>query len=412
MEKKNKNIKLLIIGILSVVAIIVAVCVALILINVLGVDTSVATPDEATPDETTVITTVPENTEVTTPNGKVYNIKQDWNELASINSEIVGWINMPGTIINYPVLKHSGDGPNYQYYLHRNYDESYYFAGSIFIDYRSSNGVKSRNIITHGHHMNDGSMYGALLGYGKYTGNVDFYKQCPTLFFNTPAGNEQWIVFSVYKTNTLEAHGAFFNYLMGSFDSDAQYMNYIYNVKIRSLIDVPVPINENDQIITLSTCSYEYSDFRTVVVARKIRPGEDVRAYVSNATVNNNAVWPEVYYRDNGGTRPKVTTFKTELGKGNITWYDGSGKLSGNEWLKGVAGNSTFTVTFLDYDGSILTSQTVSQGRDAVAPPNPVKPDDNYYTYTFIGWQLDYHNVKCDMTIAPSFKPELKEQYR
>ncbi|MDO4419144.1 MAG: class B sortase [Ruminococcus sp.] len=404
---KEKKALVIVIAVLAVVL----VCgLAVLLVSVLGVDTSVATPDEST-IETTLEATAPSTTvadgmeDTTWPDGTPYEDKQDWNALKKINTDIKGWITFHNAPINYPVLESEEDGYGYQYYLYRSYDKSDDYAGSIFIDHRSKDSVKSRNILTHGHSMRDGSMYMSLIDYGKYEIDMDFYKKNPTLFFNTPEGNEQWIVFAVVKTNTLEDHGDFFNYLMGSFDSDAQFMNYVYNMKVRSLIDVPVPINEDDQLITLSTCSYEYDEFRTVVCARKIRNNEKITDYINNAKPAENPVWPEVYYYNHSGERPEITTFKTEMQGGNINWYDGKGELEGSEWLVMTTGNSTYTVTFINYDGSIISTQSVVKGHAAVAPPDPVKPNSNGYRYEFIEWCYDFDNVTCNMTIAPKFQP-------
>ncbi len=411
-QTKKKILSIVLICILSAMILAGSVAGALFLIDYLGIDTSYATPDEVTvPDTTVADTTVPEEDPIPTlPDGTPYTDTQDWEELAKINTDIKGWIHVPNTAINYPVLKSEEDGYGYQYYLHRNYDGSYLYAGSIFIDYRSPQGVDSKNIITHGHKMNNGTMYHDLINYGAYSGDLEYYKQAPTLFFNTPDGVEQWIIFSVYKTNTLDRHGDFFNYFHGEFGSEAQFMNYVYNIKMRSLFNVPVPINEDDQLITLSTCSHEYTDFRTVVVARKIRAGESVKQYIDKATVNEEAWWPDVYYTDHSTPRPEITTFKTELSKGTIDWYDGDGKLAGSEWLISAKGNKSYTVIFLDYDGSILSTQNVTQGNSATPPEDPVRPDDEYYTYVFKEWQLDYTNVNRNMTIAPSFEPVLKGQ--
>ncbi len=404
-----KQKKALVIAI-AVLAVAIVCGLAIFLVGVLGVDTSVATPDESA-IETTVETTTPATTEAdgmedtTWPDGTPYEEKQDWDALKKVNTDIKGWITLKNTPINYPVLESEEDGVGYQYYLHRDYDKSYNFAGSIFIDHRSKDSVKSRNIITHGHSMNDGSMYKSLIDFGEYEVDMDFYKKNPTLFFNTPEGNEQWIIFSVVKTNTLESHGDFFNYLMGTFDSDAQFMNYVYNMKIRSIIDIPVPINEDDQLITLSTCSYEYDEFRTVVCARKIRNNEKITDYINNAKPAENPVWPDVYYYDHDGERPEITTFKTEMQNGKIDWYDGKGELEGNEWLVMTTGNSVYTVTFINYDGSIISTQSVAKGHAAVAPPDPVKPDSNGYTYEFVKWCYEFDNVTCNMTIAPVFEP-------
>ena len=394
--------------IIAVLVVAIACGLAIWLVDVLGIDDSVATPDESTVE--TTVETVPETTalngteDTTWPDGSPYEEKQDWKALKKINTDIKGWISFHNAPINYPVLESEEDGYGFQYYLYRDFDKSDNYAGSIFIDHRSEDSVKSRNILTHGHSMRDGTMYMSLIDYGKWEIDMDFYKKNPTLFFNTPEGNEQWIIFSVLKTNTLEDHGDFFNYLMGDFDSDAQFMNYVYNMKVRSLIDVPVPINEDDQIITLSTCSYEYDEFRTVVCARKIRNNEDVSKYIKDAKPAEDPVWPDVYYYNHSGERPEVTTFKTELEKKNLPWYDGKGDLEGSEWLVLTSGNSSFTVTFINYDGSIISTQTVHKGHAAVAPEDPVKPSSEYYDYIFTGWQLPFDNVDCNMTIAPNFE--------
>ncbi|MBQ8795838.1 MAG: sortase [Clostridia bacterium] len=399
-------------GLVIAIAVLVVVLVctlAILLVNLFGVDTSVATPDESTV-ETTTTETVPATTEVqgledtTWPDGSPYEEKQDWAALKKINTDIKGWITFKNTVINYPVLKSEEDGVGYQYYIHRAYDKSDDYAGSIFIDYRSTKGVKSKNILTHGHSQGDGTMFMSLIDYGKWEPDMDFYKKNPTFFFNTPEGNEQWIVFAVVKTNTLEAHGDFFNYLMGDFDSEAQFMNYIYNMKVRSIIDVPVPINEDDDIITLSTCSYEFDEFRTVVCARKLRNNEKVTDYINKAKPAENPVWPDVYYNNFGGERPEITTFQTELKKNNINWYDGEGKLEGNEWLKLTAGSQSFTVTYVNYDGSVISTQTVPRGGTAIEPEDPVKPDSNGYTYIFKGWQYDPYDIRYNMMNAPIFE--------
>ena len=70
------------------------------------------------------------------------------------------------------------------------------------------------------------------------------------------------------------------------------------------------------------------------------------------------------------------------------------------------------SVTFINYDGSFISTQTVEDGKAATPPPDPVKPSDQYYDYKFKGWQLDFKKVTCDMTIAPSFEAILKPEYR
>ena len=368
-----------------------------------------------------------------TPNkGKGSSI--NWDDLLKVNKEIVGWIQINGTKIDYPVLWHKGDDITGQYYLNHNYKRDYDSYGCIFLDYRCTSGMNSKNIVLHGHHMNDGSMFAGLMDYGGTEGNLDFYKKHPTIKFDTPQGDGVYKIISVYKTNTLSAHGEFFKYMVGDFQNDKDFMNYVYNTRIRSLINCPVDVNEDDELLTLSTCSYEYTNFRTVVVARRVRIGETSKVDTKKASLNGNAVWPEVYYSSRGGKRPTVTDFCTAYEKQQIDWYDGTydfkdqkvtsdttaeatTKKSGTTASSGSNEPTTkpvqlHSVTFINYDGSFISTQTVEDGKAATPPPDPVKPSDQYYDYKFKGWQLDFKKVTCDMTIAPSFEAILKPEYR
>ena len=291
--------------------------------------------------------------------------------------------------------------------------------------------MDSKNIVLHGHHMNDGSMFGELMNYGGTEADMDFYKKHATIKFDTPQGDGVYKIISVYKTNTLSAHGEFFNYMVGNFQNDKDFMNYVYNVRIRSLINCPVDVNEDDELLTLSTCSYEYTNFRTVVVARRVRIGEDSKVDVKKASKNENAVWPQVYYSSRGGTRPTVTDFCTAYEKKQIDWYDGNYDFkdqkvsvpttapSSTDKKKSSGSTSSATepimlhsVTFINYDGSFIENQTIEHGKAAKAPADPVKPSDDYYDYVFKGWGLDFKKVTSDMTIAPIFEPVLKPEYR
>lgn len=247
-----------------------------------------------------------------------------FDQLKAINPEIQGWIYIPKTTyIDYPVLEHKGDGDYSQYYLHRDYKGNASQYGSIFIDYRSTKSYNSKNVILHGHNMDNGQVFHQLLSYA----NIDFYKSTPIIQFDTPDFDADWKIISVFKTNTLTSQGEFFNYLRGEFDSETDFMDFVYNVMERSLIDTGVTVNENDQLLTLSTCSYEFSNFRTVIVARRVRRGEKSEIDVSKAAYNNDAVWPQCWYARNGGTRKELTDFGTACRSGQTPWYDGDYKL-------------------------------------------------------------------------------------
>ena len=355
----------------------------------------------------------------------------DWDELLSINPEIVGWIYINDTKIDYPVLWHKSDDMYSQYYLNHNYKGEWDSYGTIFLDYRDLEGTDSKNVVMHGHHMNDGSMFGNLMSYAGMSGNLDFYEEAPIVEFDTPKADAKYKIISVFKTNTLSSQGEFFNYLRADFQNEKDFMDYVYNVRIRSLINCPVDVNEDDELITLSTCSYEFTNFRTIVVARKVRIGEEAKVDTDKASINDNAVWPEVYYNAYGGSRPKVTDFVTAYENKEIDWYDGKfdfkdQKVTGTtdedetSTAAGTKKNTTgqpttelryfYTVTFINYDGSVISTQEVEDGLAATPPPDPEKPSDEYFDYVFQGWQLDFNVVQSDMTIAPTFEAVRKTE--
>lgn len=375
---------------------------------------------------------------------------RNFKKLQKINSEIVAWISVPHTNIDYPVLYHKEDTLHSQYYLYNNYEKNYSQYGSIFIDFRSQQGVKSKNVIMHGHHMMDGSMFANLLKYGKTSIDMNFYKKSPTFTVTTPDdGDEVYKIISVYKTTGDKNEKDFFNYLQGDFTSDAEFMNYVYNIKARSLIDTNVDINENDTLVTLSTCSYEvHENYRTVVVGRKVRKGESEKVNVSSAVKNKNPYFPSSYYYRFGGTQPKLTSFRTELKKGNIDWYDGKGNLRGNQKLTGgkyvidrtstttkkpssstkkTSSTSTtkpttktsttkatkpsttrprkvyYTVKFVNANGRTIKLQRVEKGHSASAPKAPSKASTKHYRYKFVRWSSRFNRVNSNLVIKPIY---------
>lgn len=242
-------------------------------------------------------------------------LKKRFQELAFINDDIKGWIKIDHTVIDYPVLQ--SDNPTF--YLEHNYKKERSRYGSIFIDSKCKDGTESKNIILHGHHMKDGQMFANILKFS----DVEFCKICPTITFESPGHDENaWKIFSIFKTNTIPSQGKIFNYLVISFGDSKSFLNHIYNLKIRSLVDTGVDINADDQIITLSTCSYEFDDFRTVLVARRVRENEDKTVDSNKIKSNKNPLMPECWYKKYGGTPPVYSDFESAYHAGEIDWFN------------------------------------------------------------------------------------------
>ncbi len=245
--------------------------------------------------------------------------------LIAINDEVQGWIYIPNTKnVDYPVLYSKSDNASYQKYLYQDFKGNTSNYGSIFIDYRSNKGVDSKNVILHGHNSGNNLMFSEICNYK----SLGFYQSTPTFTFTNRKETSEYVVFAVFITNTRNDHGIFFDYLKGSFNTESEFINYVYQCRMRSLINTPVTVNENDTLMTLSTCSYEYKEFRTVVVARKIRENEKENGFsfsTSNAYYNSNPVYPKIWYQDRGGRPPATTTFENVYSSGGISWYDGNG---------------------------------------------------------------------------------------
>lgn len=237
-------------------------------------------------------------------------------ELQKINPAIVGWIKVPNTIIDLPVLQADSKDP--EFYLTHDYNNKYAKYGSIFVDSHCSvEQGKSKSIILYGHSLNSGRMFTELNKYKNYS----FYKSNPVFTFDTIDSQSQWKIISIFLTNTLPDQGEPFDYLKTQFKDSSEYLNFVYQMRIRSLFNTGVSFNKDDQIVLLSTCSYEFTDFREVVVARKVRDGESSEVDVTKISYNNKVVYPDCWYKKNGGTKPVwPDTYELALKKNTLPW--------------------------------------------------------------------------------------------
>lgn len=204
------------------------------------------------------------------------------------NPDICGWITMLNTKIDYPVYTPPADDPGY-YLTHdaRKRKSSY---GAIYLDHRIQFASQPRTLILYGHNMNDGSMFHDLTQYK----SLSFYKENPVFSFNTLTEEASWKIFSVFVINTRSAQGAVFDYQRTDFVDDEDFLAFSNQLRDRSLIQTGIDLCADDQLLLLSTCSYEHPDFRTVVVARKVRTEESPVVDTEDATLAANPIRPDV----------------------------------------------------------------------------------------------------------------------
>jgi sortase B len=228
--------------------------------------------------------------------------------------DMVGWIKIAGTEIHFPVMQSSTDDP--EYYLYRNYRGESIKYGSIFLDSNCS--VDGDIQILFGHSMMDGRMFWKLIDFGK----LDVYSESPVINYDTYKEAGKWKIVSVFKTNTYSSQGTPFDYLYTQFADNESKMQYIYQCMQRTIINTGVDITDTDRFLLLSTCSYEFDGFRTVVVARKVRDGEDDTVDVSKAEYNSNPLYPDIWYWTYGGSAPVYPeNFRDAVAQGLCPWY-------------------------------------------------------------------------------------------
>ena len=186
------------------------------------------------------------------------------DELRKQNSDIIGWLEIEGTSINYPVLQ----GDNDTYYMNHNYKKQKSKNGSIFLTSEYDWNIPSSNLLIFGHNMNNGTMFQELLKYE----NESFYKKHPKIRFTTINGDSEYEIISAFKSRVYykSEKDVFRYYYFVNANNEQEYDDFVKNAKKASLYNIDATAKYGEQLITLSTCSYHVKDGRFAVIAKKI----------------------------------------------------------------------------------------------------------------------------------------------
>lgn len=185
---------------------------------------------------------------------KMNMIDVNFDNLKKINSDVVGWIKVNGTNINYPFVQSKDN----KYYLTHSFSKSYNNAGWVFLDYRNNN-INNRNTIIYAHGRTDKTMFGTLrkvLNNG-WINNTNNY----VIKISREKENSLWQIFSIYHIPTTN------DYLQTEFKDEREYQRFLNILKNRSNHNFNTSITSNNTILTLSTC---YNDSEKMVVNAKL----------------------------------------------------------------------------------------------------------------------------------------------
>ena len=188
-------------------------------------------------------TTVPEEAGIVWP-------EVDFEALWEINPDVVGWLYIEGTQVNYPIVQ----GADNDEYLYRLITGEYNSSGSLFLESGLARDFSDQNNPVYGHNMKNGSMLAAITGYK----NQEFYEEHPIALLLTPERNYQVHIFSAY---VLDANGDAWNTVF----TEKTMQEWLAKLTRRSYIATDVIPTSQDRVLTLSTCTYETDDARFLV---------------------------------------------------------------------------------------------------------------------------------------------------
>lgn len=191
-----------------------------------------------------------------------WTVTDQYGALFEQNPDMIGWIAIDGTSIDYPVMQSAGRP---DFYLNHDFEKQYSDYGVPYAAEGCSIDPQSDNITIFGHHMRSGKMFGALEDYKRR----GFYEGHPQIRFDTRAGFGTYEVIAAFAVKPADFP---YNTFISAAD-EAAFDGFVQRCKALSFYDTGKTAVYGDKLICLSTCEYSARDNRLVVVARKIEEG-------------------------------------------------------------------------------------------------------------------------------------------
>ncbi len=175
-------------------------------------------------------------------------VRHDFEQLAAINPNTIGWISMADSTVDYPVVQ----GTDNTYYLNHLFDDTPHRSGAIYMNCDNDPACTDKNTIFYGHHMRDGSMFHDIAAFD----DAQWAQEHPEIIYETPDA-----VYRLEPFAGIVGDGQS-DYVQTSFDSDEEFMQYVQDKIDHSTFKSDIVIQPQDQIVTLSTCIYVVEDGR------------------------------------------------------------------------------------------------------------------------------------------------------
>lgn len=225
------------------------------------------------------------------------------------NADIGGWIRVDGTDISYPVMKNAGS----DYYANHNFRQQSSTYGVPYFDSKNSlvsASERNKSFIIYGNNTGDGQMFSELPEYR----DADFFKEHIAVDMSTLYASDKWLLFGVMVLDPEEINA--FAYATTTFENDEAFLQYLSEIRKRSLINTDIDVHADDRLLLLVTQAereYGFDNATLVVVGRRLRDGEAIPdAETLHITYNNTVLMPRIWVRMNRNASTTRTTATTE----------------------------------------------------------------------------------------------------
>ena len=188
-------------------------------------------------------------------------IEVELAELRDVNEDICGWLYIPDTNVNFPVLQ----GKSNKQYLFQSYKKEYLTAGSIFVDYRCKADFTDKNTVIYGHNMHNGSMFGGLKKY-----KSEEYREAHPYVYLMKEG-DRWNKYEIIAYFQAAVSGAVYDLPLESDCPEEEFDLLKKTIADENIYSCSADLSKSDRLITLSTCTQDSrNDVRVVVIAKLI----------------------------------------------------------------------------------------------------------------------------------------------
>ena len=266
-QRKARKRKKQLLGMLEGLLIFLLIAlVAVIIVRLLSVK-EISTEEQAAADHYQGIVTAQTVTDASIVSENP-EIQPEILALMEQNSDAVGLLHFEGDRTLY--VCQTTDNV---YYMNHCFDKSEDPAGMIYMDYRNSLWPRSDNLILYGHNMRDGSRFGTLKRFEK----KDYILKYPIFQLVEKYETVDYVPFAVFHTTVLTDDETYYPFDQVDFVDEADFNQYIYDVKSRSVLDIPIEVEYGDKLLTLATCHSGIERGRLVIVCREVKDTDNIK---------------------------------------------------------------------------------------------------------------------------------------